>query len=179
MESALIVPVPEVEPAVGRHRADLDRSAAWGVPAHVTVLYPFLPPERIDDTVLVELRGILAGMPGFTVTFRRVGWFGDGVVWLAPEPDRPFRDLTAALWQRFPESPPYRGEFTEVVPHLTIGHDAGRQTLAQAAGAVQPHLPITATVTGVRLIVGESGRIPWRTLHELPLAATQGGTAYS
>lgn len=137
----------------------------------MTVLYPFMPPERIDDTVLIELRGILAGTPGFTVTFRRVGWFGDDVVWLAPEPDRPFRDLTAALWQRFPESPPYRGEFTEVVPHLTIGHDAGRQTLARAAQAVQPHLPITATITGVRLIVGEFDRVAWRTLHELPLAA--------
>lgn len=109
MQSALIVPVPEAEPAVGGYRAELDSSAAWGVPAHVTVLYPFLPPERIDDAVLGELRGILAGTPGFTVTFRRVDWFGDTVLWLAPEPDRPFRDLTAALWQRFPESPPYGG----------------------------------------------------------------------
>jgi 2'-5' RNA ligase len=169
METGLIVPVPEVEPAVGSHRAELDRSAAWAVPAHVTVLYPFLPPERIDGTVLAALRDILAETPGFTVTFRRIAWFGETVVWLAPEPDRPFRDLTAALWQRFPEAAPYGGEFTDVVPHLTIGHDAGRQRLEQAAEAVRPHLPITATITGIRLVVGEFERVAWRTLDEFQL----------
>src|SRR5262245_17012263 len=105
----------------------------------MTLLYPFLPPERIDGTVLAELRGIFAGTPGFTVAFQRVDWFRDDVVWLAPEPDRPLRDLILALCQRFPEAPPYRGEITEVVPHLTIGHDAGRQTLSRAAEAVQSH----------------------------------------
>ena len=39
----------ETEQAVGPFRARYDRAAAWGVPAHVTVLYPFLPPSRIDD----------------------------------------------------------------------------------------------------------------------------------
>ncbi len=34
------MPVPEAEWVVGEHRARLDRAAAWGVPAHVTVLHP-------------------------------------------------------------------------------------------------------------------------------------------
>ena len=45
-ESAILVPVPEAGPVVGRLRARLDRSASRGVPAHVTVLYPFVPPEQ-------------------------------------------------------------------------------------------------------------------------------------
>jgi hypothetical protein len=44
-ESALIVAVPEAEWAVAALRAAYDPAASWGMPAHITVLYPFLPPE--------------------------------------------------------------------------------------------------------------------------------------
>lgn len=44
-QTAVIVPVPAAEALVGSHRRRLDRAAGWGVPAHVTVLYPFLHPE--------------------------------------------------------------------------------------------------------------------------------------
>jgi 2'-5' RNA ligase superfamily len=83
-QTALIVPVPEAEPAVGRFRASLDRAASWGVPAHVTVLYPFLPPQLVDDQVLAALRDIVAGVPRFDIVLTHVDWFGDTVVWVAP-----------------------------------------------------------------------------------------------
>jgi hypothetical protein len=44
IESAIVVRIPETERLVGRFRADLDVAAALGVPAHVTVLAPFVPP---------------------------------------------------------------------------------------------------------------------------------------
>jgi hypothetical protein len=53
--SALIVEVPAAEPAVARHRERLDSSAPLGVPAHITVLYPFLPPGAIGPAVLGDL----------------------------------------------------------------------------------------------------------------------------
>jgi hypothetical protein len=62
-QTALIVPIPEAEEAVGPFRASLDRAASWGVPAHVTVLYPFLPPQQIDQQVLAVLRETIAGIP--------------------------------------------------------------------------------------------------------------------
>jgi len=46
-EAILLLPVPAAEPAVSRHRARLVESAKGGVPAHITVLYPFLPPAGI------------------------------------------------------------------------------------------------------------------------------------
>jgi len=55
-ESALIVPVPEAEPVVGEFRASLDRCAGWGVPAHVTVIYPFRAPDRLDADELRAAR---------------------------------------------------------------------------------------------------------------------------
>ncbi len=67
-------------------------------------------------------------------------------MWLAPRPDRPFRDLTTAVWRRFPEAPPYAGAYAEIVPHLTIGHGAARDVLSRAADSVSTHLPIDAII---------------------------------
>ncbi|HEX5995291.1 MAG TPA: 2'-5' RNA ligase family protein [Jiangellales bacterium] len=169
-ESALIVPVPDAEDAVGPFRASLDRSAAWGVPAHVTVVYPFLPPEKINDEVLDALADIISAVGQFDVAFTHVDWFDDAVVWLAPRPDRPFQDLTTAVWRRFPEAPPYGGAHADVVPHLTIGDNAEKDVLRDAAQAVATSLPINATITVVRLIAGTPGHHPWPTLREFPLA---------
>jgi len=58
--SGLIVEVPEAEPAVARWRAQLDPLAAQGVPAHVTVLYPFLPVTEIDGQVRSRLTALFA-----------------------------------------------------------------------------------------------------------------------
>ncbi|MCW3820263.1 2'-5' RNA ligase family protein [Micromonospora sp. DR5-3] len=170
-QTALIVPIPEAEEAVGRFRVSLDPAASWGVPAHVTVLYPFLPPQQINDQALAVLRKTIAGIPRFDVALTHIGWFGDTVVWLAPQPDRPFRDLTAAVWQRFPETTPYGGAHADVVPHLTIGQDAPKPALSHAAEAVSAQLPINAAVDMVRLITGTPGLSPWRTLCEFPLRA--------
>jgi 2'-5' RNA ligase len=171
--TALIVPIPEAEGVVGPFRASLDKSASWGVPAHVTVVYPFLPPDRIDEAVLATVRDVVAAVPRFDVWLNRVAWFGDTVVWVAPQPDRPFRDLTAGVWHRFPETPPYAGAHAEIVPHLTIGHDAARPVLQQAAAAVAAQLPIPAAIDKVRLITGTPNHSPWPTVCEFPLGARE------
>ena len=97
-ESAVLVLVPAADPVVGRLRGRLDRSAGWGVPAHVTVLYPFLPPGDIDLAVIERLGRVVAAVPSFDCVFADVRWFDDRVVWLAPEPDEPLRALTAAVF---------------------------------------------------------------------------------
>lgn len=107
-ETAVIVPVGSVEPAVAAHRRRLDVAASWGVPAHVSVLYPFVHPEKVDDAVLRRLAAALNTVEVFDCTFTRCAWFGEDVVWLAPQPDQPFRELTVAVWRAFPDHPPYR-----------------------------------------------------------------------
>lgn len=168
-ESALIVAVPEAEPVVAAHRAALDPGAGDGVPAHVTVLFPFLPPGRLDDGTLATVAGLVATVPVFDVVLTRVEWFGDRVVWLSPEPAEPFRALTMTLWRRFPETPPYAGEHTDVVPHLTIGTDAPRERLAAAAASAAGYLPIAARIESVRLITRPDVTERWRTFQEFPL----------
>jgi hypothetical protein len=168
-ESAVIVAVPEAEAAVGSWRSELDTAAGWGVPAHVTVISPFLPPNRIDRRALDLLAGAAMTVPRFQVEFRRVQWFGDSVVWLAPEPAEPFRALTAAVWQAFPESPPYGGSFPDVVPHLTVGEGANFERLRLAGNAVLAQLPIRASVAAVRVICGSATPNSWHQIAELPL----------
>lgn len=168
-ETAVIVIVDEAEPVVGRFRARLDRAAGWGVAPHVTVLYPFLPPRRLDGGVLRALATAVASVPAFDVTFARVRWFGDTAVWLAPEPAEPFRSLTMAVWRSFPECPPYGGAHAGVVPHLTVGHDAPAGVLRAAATSVQVGLPIHARVTAAWLMQGTDAPGSWRGVAELPL----------
>lgn len=153
-QSALLLLVPAAEPAVGEHRARLDASARDGVPAHLTVLYPFLPPWLIDDVVLASLAGLFAGFPAFRFTLDRVGWFGDEVVWLGPHDEAPFRALTELVFAAFPGCAPYGGQYADVVPHLTVGHLGGVPALRAAGEAAGHCLPIEASATEVTLMTG-------------------------
>ena len=142
LQSGFIIEVPEVEPAVGELRMRLDPVAALGVPAHVTALFPFAPPALIDADLLERIGEVARASQPFEYMFSRTAWFGDDVVFLAPDEPAPFRELTARLWETFPDYPPYGGQFAEVVPHLTIGEHAGRDALLDAESSVREFGPI-------------------------------------
>ncbi|WP_432925412.1 2'-5' RNA ligase family protein [Microbispora sp. CA-135349] len=165
-ETALVVEVPSAEPLVRGLRERYDSSAAYGMPAHATVLYPFLPRERLDDGVLAALRELFAARRPFEVAFRGVGRF-PGVVYLAPEPDGPLRELTETVAGRWPEAPPYGGRFDAVVPHLTVAEGLAGEDLARIAAGLAAGLPVTTLVGGVTLRVfdGEG----WRAEAFFPL----------
>jgi GNAT superfamily N-acetyltransferase/2'-5' RNA ligase len=165
IESALVVPVPAAEPVVGRLRAKLDAGAQLGLPAHVTVLYPFAPPSQIDTPLIDRLRALFAQAEAFPVEFNEVGWFGDRVAWrLAPEPSDRFHRLTRLVTDRWPEYPPYGGAHGAVVAHLTIGDTGSYAALQQAATQAKAGLPICDTATEVRLMAGSSEPASWRTV---------------
>lgn len=166
--SALVVVVGEAEPAVGELRRELDPVARLGVPAHVTVLFPFMPAEEIDDEVMLRLAGLFRTVPSFEHAFVRTAWFGDDVLWLASDADAIFGSLTNLVADAFPDYPPYEGQFDDVVPHLTIA-DHGRMDAMRAADrAVQPHLPIRTVTRAVTPLVEQpSGR--WETAESFAL----------
>jgi hypothetical protein len=155
--TALIVPVPEAEPQVGELRLAHDPSAAFGVPAHVTILFPFLDTGDLDEAALADL---ISGFPAFDFELDRVEQFPDGATWLRPAPSLPFVDLTAAVSQRWPEAPPYEGAFDEVIPHLT---------LSKTPIDVQLQLPITARAREVLLIEEDEPSGRWAARLHLPL----------
>jgi 2'-5' RNA ligase len=172
-QSLLDIHVPEAEALVGPFRQRYDSSAAAGMPAHVTLLYPFLAPAAITSEVLDALRVLIAGHATFEFGLSRFGQF-PGFLYLEPSPADPFRRLTEAIWARFPETPPYGGAFAEITPHLTIGHgadDAAVGVLArEVARAGEAVLPIRCRATEVNLVDNVSGR--WETRAVFALAPT-------
>lgn len=171
--SALIVEVPEAEPAVSRHRERLDSSAALGIPAHITVLYPFAPPAAIGPPVLAELSRLFAAVGRFRFRLDRTDWFGRDVLWIAPgEPGR-FTALTERVAGAFPAFPPYEGQFDVVIPHLTVGDGHTVPDLRAAEQAVRAYLPIDAQATAVTLMTQRVGKGPWVRAATFPLAREQ------
>jgi len=173
-QTAVIVDVPAAEEAVGAHRARWDRAAGWGVPAHVTVLYPFVPPAALDEEVLWSLAAAVARVPRFTATWESSGWFGEEVLWLAPQPQDAFRALTTEVSQAFPDYPPYGGRFADVVPHLTVGDAGTPEELREAERHILPQLPISMEVTSAALWRGAETPGSWQPVALLPLGAAGG-----
>ncbi len=172
--SAFVVKVPAAEPIAGDLRRRYDPTVALGVPAHITLLVPFMDPALITADVLARARHALAQTPSFAFSLGKVGRFPE-TAYLAPEPAAPFIEMTLALAKAFPDFPPYGGEHEGVIPHLSVAHGNVRDaedaavelgTRLIASGAVHAHC------TEVALMENSSGR--WRDLHvfALPEAAS-------
>ncbi len=165
----MLVPVPEAEPVVGRWRELYDPSAGAGVPAHVTLLYPFVPAEALDSRHVVRLQQLFARFGPFNCVFERVESFGDQVLYLAPNPAEPFVDLTRQLVRLYPDYPPYGGAYPDVVPHLTVAHRDERADLELIRREVEAGLPIHCAIENVWLMAEQTGG-RWRLLNKLGLA---------
>ncbi|WP_432563160.1 2'-5' RNA ligase family protein [Kineococcus sp. SYSU DK003] len=171
MQTALVVEVPAADPVAGPWRARFDRAAAAGVPAHVTVCFPFLPPAEVDEDALARLA---AGTEPFVVTLGRTGTFGDAVLWLDPEPAGPFRELTRAVTAAFGVLP-YGGAHGDPVPHLTVAEDP--DDLAAVRADVERRLPLTQRVEALTLLQGEFVPAGWRVRRRFPLGQGSGAGA--
>jgi hypothetical protein len=168
-ESALVVVVPEAEPLVGPWRSRFDPAATYGVPAHVTVLYPFVPPALLDDAVSARLQSLFTGFRGFDFRFETTARFNDTILYLVPSPEEPFDQLTHAVYSAFPQYPPYEGRFAKVVAHLTVADHATPEELDDAEGVVRQGLGIMAKATNVLLLVGRDEPGTWKVRETFPL----------
>ena len=166
VQSAILIPVPQADSIVGRWRFEHDPVAASGVPAHVTLVVPWLPPAEITADDLAELDAELADVKAFDFELTRVDWFGRRVLWVAPEPAGPFRELTNRLAERF-GTPPWDDEFDEVIPHLTVAHASDGVELVPIAADVATRLPLRCRAEQVWVMIG--GRAQWELRHRVPL----------
>ena len=175
--SALLIAVPAAEPLVGSWRARYDEVAGRGVPAHVTLLYPFRPAAALYDAVIAAVQAVCREHEPFEFTLARVERFDDQVVFLAPEPAQPFRALTGALTARFPDCPPYGGQIVDPLPHLTVADVAHALVHAEVweefRAAAEERLPIVTRADHVALYVQDrDGR--WHERAQIPLGGEPG-----
>ena len=171
-DSALLVAIPEAEHVVGPLRLEHDAVAADGIPAHVTVLYPFVPRDRLTEEVRHAISAIFRAFPTFDYRLERVARFGDTTVYLAPEPAEVFARLRDAVHARFPEHPPYGGVFDAVIPHLTVGDGLDGPTAdaleATAREALASKGPVVGRATRVDMMIrGPDGRWSVDSQHAL------------
>lgn len=168
-ESAIIVPV-ELPVAIRRLRDRLDYAAGVGVLPHVTLLYPFMPPETLDDGVREDLRRLLAGHAPFPFTLASVGRW-PGLVYLPAEPATPFSRLIGTLAAAYPDYPPYGGlhALEDIVPHVTIAENPQSSHLEAAERALPALLPVRGVAREVWLVAQPAAGQRWQTLWQLPL----------
>ena len=140
--SVLVVPVPEIEPfARGRWEhyepGWVSRDPSF-THAHITALAPYLPRPTVDD--LARVAAVAAATPPFDNVLREVQELPDGFIQTVPEPVAPFLALTHALWEAFPQCPPYAGEY-DVVPHVTLDQRSATVSAASTRALLGDLLP--------------------------------------
>lgn len=166
--SGLVLLLPELVPVIDDLRARHDPAARQGMPAHVTVLYPFMAPAKLGPPKRRRLAEAIARSGPMELTFSRIGRFPE-VLWLAPEPVEPIVALVRSIVAAFPAYPPYGGQFESIIPHVTVAQGEGLDL-----GALEPELrarlarPVTCRVDSVALFTTE--RRVWREIDRFPLA---------
>ena len=166
--SAVIIPVELPRPLhLVRNAGDV--MAAHGVPPHVTILFPFIPPASLTPDVQTALAAIAASTPAFTARFERVER-RDGIVWLVPDDQEPFLRLTGEVAARWPDHQPYGGVHPELIAHLTVveSHDLG--ALDEAERAATNAVPLDGAADELR-VIAEDEAGGWRDCWRIPLGA--------
>jgi hypothetical protein len=150
-QSALILPVPAADPVLDAVRGRVP-GLVRDVPAHVSVLYPFLPADQLTDEVVTRLGEVFAGCAPIPVEFRELVVAG-GFSYLPPEPAAPLDALIAAVRALWPAVLRYGGAHGDAPAHLTVamGLDAGTEPLVR--DAVTPLLPVRADLADAWLVV--------------------------
>ena len=167
--TGIVIPVAEADRLVQAASGAPRRLPGFqSVPAHITLLAPFLPEDRLDDGTWDVLGRFFADITPFTFELTDVCEFPDGLTYLSPEPAATFRLLTAQLHKLFPEFPPYGGAFDEIVPHLTVPLSEGEDVAALSA-ALAPGLPLSVRAASASVFVSDEegtrvlGQLPFGT----------------
>ena len=165
-----MVVVPEAEPLIGELCRLHSNAGADGMTPHVTLLVPFVPTPQLDARIDARLRGVFRSHERFDYILGRFERFGSEILYLAPEPSRPFIELIDALSQEFPDHPPYEGIHDDVVPHTTVADSADEALHSRITADLEPQLPVACRAE-VATIVERGADLRWRPRVSFPLGA--------
>jgi 2'-5' RNA ligase len=165
-ETALILRVA-LPPRLEALRMRSVPEAVAGLPAHVTVAFPFAAADAIDETVVALVAEVAARRAPWTMRLvERRRW--SDAVYAAIDPEAPAVELQADLTTAFPSLPIYGGTIDVFVPHVTIAEGRAVDDPAVDADPGWGDLPVTQAVSEVELIVrSAAGR--WNVEHRFPM----------
>ncbi|NYH80662.1 hypothetical protein FHR84_004028 [Actinopolyspora biskrensis] len=165
--TGLVIPVPEADTVLGPVCERYPEAVRREVPAHVSVLFPFLAADELGERVFGELRELFDEQPPLRVSWRECARHG-GFVYLRPDPPGPVQRLMDAVQRRWPDVVPYEGRHEVVEPHLTVATGTSRETAVAIQRTVTELLPVTAELSEVWLVVFEG---QWRIRERFALRA--------
>lgn len=147
----LIVPGYEVQSFAAPLRAKYAIQSSLCFPAHITIIYPFMPPSEVEQHH-DEIAHILEQFPPFEVTLQGYRRFPNALA-LEPLDPAPIVAMQQKLTRAFPQYPPYSGQHgPDLVPHLTVAHFEG--PVPEAAIVLPPSPTFSFTVDRIHLYLG-------------------------
>lgn len=168
-ESVILIPVPSADSIVGKWRNKYDEVSLHGIPAHITILFPFKSPEDNNLEVIEKLRIFFSRVKSFSFSLGKISSFPN-VIFLEPAPKTKFVELTKGITKIFPENPPYEDKFPKINPHLTIGQLKRFQNLEKIKTEIyediRSKLPIKSEAIKARLMESDNGR--WTVKETFP-----------
>jgi 2'-5' RNA ligase len=149
--------------------------AADGVPAHVTLMYPFAAWDELDPSIGRKIASVAARRDSFEYAMTGPGRWPD-TVYVAVEPIEPFVRLQAELAVTFPEYPIYGGvsdfQFT---PHITVAEGSGVDAPETMLDSGWKALPLSARAAWLDVIATDGAK--WDLVWRAPLGRSPGTSA--
>lgn len=147
--SALILRV-QLPPALEVFRQAHHAAGREGLPAHATLLYPFLRPEDLSGHETALLRSVVAAHATLRVRLSGPASWPDAL-FARVEPEGPIRALQDDLQRLYPDLPIYGGAFP-FVPHVTIADGEPARSPDLASHDAWSALPVEVEADTVDLI---------------------------
>ncbi len=155
--TALVLPIYEIEPFVRDIADRFGRKSVVGFDpddtlSHVTLIVPFLPPERVTPSVEQELEELFARTAPLRFRLTGACAFPGGFVYLAVDSPSPIVELVREIVDRWPEAPPYGGRHSDVVPHVTVWDDPDGAVPDDVLHLVSHLQPVAVSAHEVELV---------------------------
>jgi 2'-5' RNA ligase len=170
LETAILLPVP---PEVLRIAYPLAKEYAPRMvdlyPLHLTLLWPFVPMDQIDDGC-ARLASLAQSLVPVSVPFDGYSVLGRST-YMNPVNADPLIHLFRRVYEAFPECQPYGGAHGDtILPHLTVG--LFRKEAERAAAVFPEYTPLTFTLDRLHVFYGPRiERLPWVVHEVIRLAA--------
>ena len=176
--SAIIVRARLPAPLERARRSSVSE-AARGLPAHLTLLYPFVEPSRLDAAVRRTVAAVAERRAPIDYLLTGIARW-PGVLYVAVDPVEPFVAIQSELAAAFPTYPIYdKTEPFDFVPHITIAEapavDLAEGLVAASADITRTRFPRPARAGALEVITDDGDG--WRVLWRIPLRGRRGRDA--
>ncbi|MGP3690427.1 2'-5' RNA ligase family protein [Streptomyces sp. IBSNAI002] len=168
--TAVVIVLPDAAPLLDAARGVDPALVRGGIPAHVSLLYPFVPEPALTDRDDQDVRSLAARFPAAELLLEEVVT-APGFVAVTVPGLQPIVDAFHARWSGLR---PYRGRFGDrPAAHVTVAMGPDEPTAtARVRDGIGGLLPLRTRATALQLVVlAEKG---WRSRLTVPLGVPGG-----